>query len=75
MTIVSDWFNNSYWNYGNSFLPAMAVDSKGNVHVVWYDYIDGKWVTDLEIMHVEIKNQYWQSPRGAIPFGDYYIIY
>jgi len=52
-TIISDGFNNSYWNDGNSFLPAIAVDSKGNIHAVWYDYTNGKWGTDSEIMHAK----------------------
>jgi len=34
-------------------LPAIAVDSKGNVHVVWQDYTDGVWGTDMEIMYVK----------------------
>ena len=52
VTIVSDGFNGSYWNSGNSFSPSIAVDSKGNLHAVWHDYTNGKWGTDSEIMFV-----------------------
>ncbi len=39
------------WNTGASYLPAIAVDGSGTVHVVWYDYTDGAWGTDKEIMY------------------------
>jgi len=29
------------WNSGNSFMPAIAVDSSGNLHVVWDDDTPG----------------------------------
>jgi BNR repeat-containing family member len=29
------------WSSGNCFYPALAVDSTGGVHVVWYDYSPG----------------------------------
>jgi len=29
------------WNAGSSYIPAIATDSSGNIHVVWYDYTPG----------------------------------
>ncbi|MHA1755967.1 MAG: hypothetical protein ACTSVV_04295 [Promethearchaeota archaeon] len=76
VTVISDGFGGSYWNDGNSYYADVAVIPNGNVHIVWYDFTNGKWGTDTEIMHVEIENQYKQSPEGVIiPFGNYYIIY
>jgi len=46
-------------------LPAIAVDSKGNVHVVWQDYTDGVWGTDMEIMYVKY------SPSTEIMYVKY----
>jgi len=51
-TVISDGYDGSYWNDGNSYHPAIAVDSSDKVHVVWYDYTVGAWGTDGEIMYV-----------------------
>ena len=29
------------WNSGDSWYPAIATDSSGNIHVVWHDYTPG----------------------------------
>ena len=50
-TVISDGYNGSYWNDGESYDPTIAVDSSNAVHVVWYDYTDGVWGTDIEIMY------------------------
>ena len=74
--VISDGFGGPYWNVDSSYQADIAVILNGNVHVVWHDLTNGKWGTDNEIMHVEIENQYKQSPEGVIiPFGNYYIIY
>jgi hypothetical protein len=52
-TIISDGFGGVYWNDGNSLNPAVAVDGSNTVHVVWYDFTNGGWGTDSEIMHAE----------------------
>ncbi|KKN07487.1 hypothetical protein LCGC14_1066440 [marine sediment metagenome] len=50
-TVISDGFGGVYWNIGNSYNPAVAVDSSNTIHVVWQDYTDGPWGTDIEIMY------------------------
>ncbi len=50
-TVISDGFGGVYWNDGNSYNPAVAVDSSNTVHVVWYDFTGGVWGTDSEIMY------------------------
>ena len=50
-TVVSDGFNNSYWNDGISYNPAIAIDSSNKVHAVWQDGTNGVWGTDYEIMY------------------------
>ena len=50
-TVISDGFNNSYWNDGNSYNPAIVIDNNDGVHVIWYDGTDGIWGTDYEIMY------------------------
>jgi hypothetical protein len=52
-TVISDGYSGVYWNDGGSFTPAVAVDSSNTVHVVWYDYTDGPWGTDIEIMYAK----------------------
>ena len=48
-TIISD--DTTQWNTGDSDEPAIAVDTTGNVHVVWQDLTSGWWETDSEIMY------------------------
>ena len=50
-TLISDGYNGSYWNGGNSYHPVIATDSNDKVHVVWYDYTVGAWGTDAEIWY------------------------
>ena len=52
-TVISDGYGGSYWNDGNSYYPVIAIDSSNAVHVVWYDYTDGVWGTDIEIMYAQ----------------------
>jgi hypothetical protein len=51
-TVISDGFGGVYWNDGSSAIPAVAIDSSNTVHVVWNDWTDGPWGTDIEIMYV-----------------------
>ena len=51
-TVISDGFGGVYWNNDDSYSSAVAVDSSNVVHVVWYDWTDGIWGTDIEIMYV-----------------------
>ncbi len=48
--VISD--DGTNWNNGDSRNPSIAVDNGGNVHVVWHDFTDGSWGTDIEIMYV-----------------------
>ncbi len=52
-TVISDGFGGVYWNVDHSAVPAVAIDSNNAVHVVWEDYTDGPWGTDIEIMYVK----------------------
>ena len=53
VTIISDGFAGSYWNNDNSRGPKITIDSRDNLYVVWYDYTDGIWGTDYEIMYAK----------------------
>lgn len=41
----ANWTSNRRltWTSSYSWEPSLAVDSSGNVHVVWYDYTPGNW--------------------------------
>ena len=52
--LISD--DNTNWNDGDSYTPSIAVDSSGNVHVVWDDETVGPWnidMSDTEIMYAK----------------------
>jgi len=51
VTIISDGYDGSYWNDGNSYDASFAIDTENNIHVVWYDYTVGVWGSDTEIMY------------------------
>ena len=50
------------WNYGNSVDPAIAIDSSGNIHVVW---ANDQLFYDYEIYYKRSKDggTTWQPPR------------
>jgi len=50
-TVISD--DGTKWNDDYSSSPSIAVDNSGNVHVVWFDFTDGPWGTDAEIMYAD----------------------
>jgi hypothetical protein len=50
-TIISDGYNNTYWNDKNSEDPVVAIDQDGIIHSVWHDGTNGIWGTDYEIFH------------------------
>jgi hypothetical protein len=52
VTIISDGYAGSYWNDAQSYNARLLVDYNDAVHVVWQDYTDGIWGTDVEIMYV-----------------------
>ncbi|HUY00008.1 MAG TPA: hypothetical protein VMV49_10675 [Candidatus Deferrimicrobium sp.] len=51
-TVISD--NGAWWNTGNSYEPAIAVDASGTVHVVWKDETSTPFSspTDTEILYI-----------------------
>jgi hypothetical protein len=53
ITVISDGYSGIYWNDGYSYEPSIVIDSDDNIHVVWYDYTDGIWGSDTEIMYVK----------------------
>ncbi len=73
---ISSWSNSSVisdddtgWNDGTSWYTNIAVDSRGNVHVVWQDETDGEWGTDSEIMYTNYTTMGWSN---ATPISDLY---
>ncbi len=57
-TAISDIYG---WNNGGSYVPSVAVDGSGNVHVFWEDYTDGEWGTDSEIMYANYTAAGWSN--------------
>lgn len=51
-TVISDGYNNVYWNNDRSIQPAITVDNLGNIHVAWTDNTDGVWGYDWEVFYV-----------------------
>ncbi|MFX0082589.1 MAG: hypothetical protein ACFE94_12645 [Candidatus Hodarchaeota archaeon] len=60
--VISDGYKGAYWNDDWSGQPAIATDSKNQVHVVWYDGTDGLWGNDDEIMYVKLSTSDKDSP-------------
>ena len=58
-TVISD--DGTNWNDGNSLESAIAVDSSGTIHVIWYDGTDGAWGTDYEIMYASNSGSGWTN--------------
>ncbi|NVM04730.1 MAG: hypothetical protein HWN67_20590 [Candidatus Helarchaeota archaeon] len=58
-TVISD--DPTGWNNGDSWYPAIAIDSAGNVHVVWEDWTIGEWGTDIEIMYANYTAMGWSN--------------
>ncbi len=48
-TVISD--DETGWNNDDSEIPSIAINNDGSLHVVWYDWTDGEWGTDIEIMY------------------------
>ncbi len=59
ITVISDDLTG--WNDGASEFPSIAIDTDGNVHVVWRDVTDGEWGTDWEIMYVNQTDAGWSN--------------
>jgi len=57
-TCISDIYG---WNDGGSFNPNIAVDSNGDLHVVWYDFTAGEWGSDSEIMYTKYTAEGWEN--------------
>ena len=68
-TVISDGYNDIYWNNGSSSRPSIAGDNTGKVHVVWEDYTDGFWGTDWEIMYVSHIDGFGWSNATVISDG------
>ncbi len=73
-TVISDGFEGYYWNDGDSDRPTIAVEQSGTIHVVWYDYTEGYWGNDTEIMHVSSEDGILWSNVTIISdgYGGYY---
>ncbi len=57
-TAISDVYG---WNDDGSVYPSVAVDSSGNLHVVWQDWTDGEWGSDIEIFYVNYTASGWSN--------------
>ena len=68
-TVISDGYNNNYWNSGSSQNPTIAIDNDDNLHVVWQDYTDGIWGTDSEIMYASYSESTGWSNATVISDG------
>jgi hypothetical protein len=67
--VISDGFDGSYWNDGESYYPTIATDDNGNIHVAWADYTDGPWGTDNEIMYVKFTPKVGWSNVSIVSDG------
>ena len=54
MSVISDGYNNYYWNNDESVLPSVAIDNSNIVNVVWSDWTDGPWGTDPEVLYTKV---------------------
>lgn len=68
-TVISDGYNDIYWNDDGSWYPAIASDNNGKIHVVWEDLTDGIWGTDNEIMHTSYSTSTGWSNATLISDG------
>ena len=72
ITIVSDGYENSYWNTDDSTNPSIIVDNSGIIHIVWDEFTSGPWTDDMfdtEIMHVSIIFQTQTSINSIYYFN------
>ena len=68
-TVISDGFGGVYWNDDTSYNPQIIVDNTDSVHVAWYDYTNGVWGTDIEIMYVNFTSTTGWSNATVISDG------
>ncbi len=68
-TVISDGYNNIYWNDAGSNHPAIASDNNGEIHVVWEDETNGIWGSDNEIMHTSYSTSTGWSNATVISDG------
>jgi len=71
----SDWgaTKRLTWNSGDSYFPAIAIDSNNNLHVVWHDWTPGNWEiyykrsTDGGLSWGATKRLTWNSGNSLYP--------
>ncbi|MBA7702117.1 hypothetical protein ES703_110874 [subsurface metagenome] len=62
ITVISEGYSDIYGDIYTSD-PDIAVNSSGNIHVVWEDWTDGVWGTDTEIMYANYTEANgWSNP-------------
>ncbi|MFX1337925.1 MAG: hypothetical protein ACFFDK_04895 [Promethearchaeota archaeon] len=73
VTVISDGYNNEYWNDGDSSSPSICIDNSiNNIHVVWTDVSNGAWKdgsSDSEIMYVNYASANGWSNATVISDG------
>ena len=52
ITVISDGFNNTFWDHYMSYRPSITFDASENIHVVWENLIIGILGADFEILYV-----------------------
>ncbi len=71
-TVISDGYNGSYWNTGDSYRPSIVVESSGVIHVAWRDNTEGVWwdnLWDREIMYANYNASRGWSNATVISDG------
>ncbi|NVM37904.1 MAG: hypothetical protein HWN81_20090 [Candidatus Lokiarchaeota archaeon] len=69
ITVISDGYDGIYWNNGFSFDPDIAVADNGTIHIVWEDYTNGVWGSDVEIMYASYSETTGWSDITVISDG------
>jgi hypothetical protein len=66
ITVISDGYNNVYWNDGTSHQPSIAVDCSNNIYVAWEDETNGIWGNDEEVMYAKYTADTGQWSNASV---------
>ena len=61
ITVISDGYNDFYWNNDLSVFPSISINNTEGIHVVWQDHTNGSWGYDSEIMYASSMNGIWSN--------------
>ncbi len=68
VTCISD--DDTRWNTDVSDSASIAVDSNDNAHVAWFDFTDGPWGTDEEILYASYSTSTGQWSNATCVSDD-----